>query len=158
MGTNNRGLGYAAFFEALFWRFPAAYFQEPYLRTNNTGDYPNELRPSPNWRGPLNGHCPKTYLLRTNRYEGAVTKKKLNKNIHPNILKDELRRLRWSQVIRGPTHITQTNVWVSRGDTLSLFKRRGGLFGNCCELAVQRSRVRLLSAVCLKPIWELSPL
>ena len=58
-----------------------------------------ELRPSPNWRGPLNDHCPKTYLLRTNRYEGAVTKKKLNKNIHPNILKDELRRLRWSQVI-----------------------------------------------------------
>ena len=29
--------------------------------------------------------------------------------------------------IRGPTHITQTDVWVSRGDTLSLFKRRGDL-------------------------------
>jgi len=26
-------------------------------------------------------------------------------------------------IIRGPTHITQTDVWVSRGDTLSLFKR-----------------------------------
>ena len=70
------------------------------LRTNNTGDYPNELlRPSPNWRGPLNDHCPKTYLLGTNRYEGAVTEKKMGKNIHPNIPKDELRRLRWSQVI-----------------------------------------------------------
>jgi len=58
-----------------------------------------ELRPSPNWRGPLNDHCPKTYLLGTNRYEGAVTEKKMGKNIHLNILKDELRRLRWSQVI-----------------------------------------------------------
>jgi len=28
-------------------------------------------------------------------------------------------------VIRGPTHITRTDVWVSCGDTLSLFKRRG---------------------------------
>ena len=28
-------------------------------------------------------------------------------------------------LIRGPTHVTQTDVWVSRGDTLSLFKRRG---------------------------------
>jgi len=27
--------------------------------------------------------------------------------------------------IRGPTHITRTDVWVSCGDTLSLFKRRG---------------------------------
>jgi len=36
------------------------------------------------------------------------------------------------QVIRGPTHVTQTDVWVSRGDTLSLSKRRGGLIGNCC--------------------------
>ena len=27
--------------------------------------------------------------------------------------------------IRGPTHVTHTDVWVSRGDTLSLFKRRG---------------------------------
>ena len=27
--------------------------------------------------------------------------------------------------IHGPTHVTQTDVWVSRGDTLSLFKRRG---------------------------------
>ena len=29
--------------------------------------------------------------------------------------------------VRGPTHITQTDVWVSRGDKLSLFKRRGFL-------------------------------
>ena len=28
-------------------------------------------------------------------------------------------------LVRGPTHVTQTDVWVSRGDTLSLFKRRG---------------------------------
>jgi len=56
-------------------------------------------RPSPNWRGPLNGHCPKTYLLGTSRYEGAVADKKMSINIHPNILKDELRRLRWSRVI-----------------------------------------------------------
>jgi hypothetical protein len=27
--------------------------------------------------------------------------------------------------IRGPTYVTQTDVWVSRGNTLSLFKRRG---------------------------------
>ena len=30
-----------------------------------------------------------------------------------------------ARLIRGPTHVTQTDVWVSRGDTLSLFKRRG---------------------------------
>jgi hypothetical protein len=35
-------------------------------------------------------------------------------------------------VIRGPTHITQTDVWVSHGATLGLFKRRGGLIGNWC--------------------------
>ena len=35
-------------------------------------------------------------------------------------------------IIRGPTHITQTDVWVSRGDTLSLFKRRVDLIGNWC--------------------------
>jgi hypothetical protein len=29
------------------------------------------------------------------------------------------------QFIRGPTHITQTDVWISRGGTLSLSKRRG---------------------------------
>ena len=29
--------------------------------------------------------------------------------------------------ILGPTHVTQTDVWVSRGDKLSLFKRRGDL-------------------------------
>ena len=35
--------------------------------------------------------------------------------------------------IRGPTHVTQTDVWVSGGDTLSLFKRRGNLVsGNWC--------------------------
>ena len=30
-------------------------------------------------------------------------------------------------LIRGPTHITQTDVWVSRGGTFSFFKRRGYL-------------------------------
>ena len=30
-------------------------------------------------------------------------------------------------LIRDPTHITQTGVWVSRGDKLSLFKSRGDL-------------------------------
>ena len=34
--------------------------------------------------------------------------------------------MQWrTALIRGPTHVTQTDVWVSRGDTLSLFKRRG---------------------------------
>ena len=34
--------------------------------------------------------------------------------------------------IRGPTHITQTDVWVSSGDTLSLFKRRGDWVSGWC--------------------------
>ena len=25
--------------------------------------------------------------------------------------------------VRGPTHVTQTDVWVSRGDTLSFFQK-----------------------------------
>ena len=43
-------------------------------------------------------------------------------------------------LIRGPTHVTKTDVWVSRGDTLSLFKRRGekGIgSGNWCGLTVR---------------------
>ena len=39
----------------------------------------------------------------------------------------ELSGIFFCSIIRGPTHITQTDVWVSRGDTLSLFKRRGDL-------------------------------
>ena len=42
---------------------------------------------------------------------------------------------------RAPTHNTQKGVWVSRGDTLSLFKRRGDVCSdNCCVQAPQRSR------------------
>ena len=37
----------------------------------------------------------------------------------------DLEYLQGLSIIRGPTHVTQTDVWVSRGDTLSLFKRRG---------------------------------
>ena len=41
--------------------------------------------------------------------------------------------------IRGPTHITQTDVWVSRGE----FKRRGdSISGSGVRVTVQKSRVR----------------
>ena len=31
------------------------------------------------------------------------------------------------EIILGPTHITQTDVWVPWGDTLSLFQKTRGL-------------------------------
>ena len=45
--------------------------------------------------------------------------------------------------IRGPTHITQTDIWVSCGGTISLFKRRGDwVSGNWCREEVQKPRSR----------------
>jgi len=38
------------------------------------------------------------------------------------------------ELIRGPTHITHTDVWVSRGDTLSLFKRFGDWVSGAIDL------------------------
>ena len=44
-------------------------------------------------------------------------------------------------LVRGPTHITQTDIWVSRRDTLSLLKRRGDWIScNWCRKEVQKSR------------------
>jgi len=60
--------------------------------------------------------------------------------------------------IRGPTHITRTDVWVSCGDTLSLFKRRGNpCSGNCCTEAGQRSRV-VVVVVFLRNLYTFPPL
>ena len=47
-----------------------------------------------------------------------------------------------SQFFRGPTHVAQTDVWVSRGDTLVMFKRRGGLIGNCCTAGASKIACR----------------
>ena len=50
--------------------------------------------------------------------------------------------------IRGPTHITQADVWVPRGGTLSLFKRRGDrVSGNWC-----REEVRAVSGDGIYPL------
>ena len=43
--------------------------------------------------------------------------------------------------IRGPTHNTRTDVWVSRGDTLSLFKRRGEKGIGLVVVARERQKV-----------------
>jgi len=43
------------------------------------------------------------------------------------------------ELIRGPTHITQTDIWVSRGGTLSVFKRRvDWASGNWCREEAHR--------------------
>ena len=48
-----------------------------------------------------------------------------------------------SPLFCGPAHITQTDVWVSWGDTLSSVKRHGGwVSGIWCREEVQMSRVR----------------
>ena len=58
-------------------------------------------------------------------------------------------------LIRGPTHIAQTDAWVSRGDTLSLFKRRGGLIGNCCCAGASKIVCRL-TAIWYIADWVMS--
>ena len=46
-------------------------------------------------------------------------------------------KLQQKSIVRGPAHITQTDAWMSRGDTLGLFKRGDWVSSSWCRESVR---------------------